>query len=457
MSPKITVHRAPGTRDFLPEEMALRKRIITVIEETFQLYGFQPLETPSLERLEVLTGKYGEEADRLIFKILKRGEELESGKASGELADLGLRYDLTVPLARVVAMHRGELTFPFKRYQIQPVWRAERQQKGRYREFFQCDADIVGTSSPSADAEIIALTDDILQKLGIPGYRIHINHRLLLQALTVCAGIPNERFLEACIVIDKLEKVGWNGIRDELIEKQFDPGCVEKLIGYLLNSGEPQELLGKIAHWIADFADGEKAIRELRLLFADLAALNIAPERLSFSLHMARGLDYYTGPIFETLIEEPRIGSITGGGRYDNLIGVFSGESIPATGTTIGIERIFDVMRELNLFGEIPIASAQVLVALFSEETRAESLKIAAALRRAGIAAEVYLEPAKKLAKQFAYADKKKIPFVIVAGPEELSRGEVALKRLVSGKQEYVSRSSLTDQLRKEIGHGRSD
>ncbi|HEX7342779.1 MAG TPA: ATP phosphoribosyltransferase regulatory subunit, partial [bacterium] len=201
MSPKITAHRAPGTRDFLPDEMALRERVRRVIEETFRLYGFQPLETPATERLEILTGKYGEEADRLIFKILKRGEELESGKASGDLADLGLRYDLTVPLARVVAMHRGELTYPFKRYQIQPVWRAERQQKGRYREFVQCDADIVGSSSVSADAEIIALTDDILQRLRIPGYRIHVNHRMLLQAIAKAAGVPDDRFLEMCVII----------------------------------------------------------------------------------------------------------------------------------------------------------------------------------------------------------------------------------------------------------------
>jgi histidyl-tRNA synthetase len=447
MSPKITAHRAPGTRDFLPDEMALRERVRRVIEETFRLYGFQPLETPATERLEILTGKYGEEADRLIFKILKRGEELESGKASGDLADLGLRYDLTVPLARVVAMHRGELTYPFKRYQIQPVWRAERQQKGRYREFVQCDADIVGTSSVSADAEIIALTDDILQRLAIPGYRIHINHRMLLQAIARAAGVADARFLEMCVVIDKTDKIGLDGVLEELGSKDFGSRIIQLLKEMLACPEEPLEAMKFIRNHVDEFDAGRKAIEEMRHLFADLTALEIPERRLAFRIYLARGLDYYTGPIFETLIEEPKIGSITGGGRYDNLIGVFCGETIPATGTTIGIERIFDVMRELNLFGEVAAASAQVLVAVFSDETRSESLKIAAELRKAGIATEVYLEPPKKLAKQFAHADKKKIPFVVIAGPDEVSRGEVTIKNLSTGEQRTVPRNNLAEAI----------
>jgi len=465
MSPKITAHRAPGTRDFLPDEMALRERVRRVIEGTFQLYGFQPLETPATERLEILTGKYGEEADRLIFKILKRGEELsaamaspESGKASGELADLGLRYDLTVPLARVIAMHRGELTYPFKRYQIQPVWRAERQQKGRYREFVQCDADIVGTSSVSADAEIIALTDDILQRLAIPGYRIHINHRMLLQGLVEYCGAPKDRFVDVAVAVDKLDKIGWDGVSEELMRKNIGSGIMDKIRTTIDHSySTPQEFLDGLDADLQAQPSAKRGIEELNQIFKDLKACGISQSRLSLTLRLARGLDYYTGPIFETLIEEPKIGSITGGGRYDNLIGVFSGETIPATGTTIGIERIFDVMRELNLFGEVTAPSAQVLVAVFSEETRAESLKIAAELRRAGISAEVYLEPPKKLAKQFAYADKKRIPFVVIAGPDELSRGEVTVKRLSSGGQIHVSRDHLVEQIGKEIENGRPD
>lgn len=444
MSPKITVHRAPGTRDFLPDEMAQRSYVRRIIEETFRLYGFQPLETPALERLEVLTGKYGEEADRLIFKIFKRGEELEeAGLSGGELADLGLRYDLTVPLARVVAMNRGKLVFPFKRYQIQPVWRAERQQKGRYREFGQCDADIVGTSSVSADAEIIALTDDILQQLGIPGYRININHRLLLQALMNAAGVPDDRFLETCTLLDKLDKIGWDGVRSELKEKGFNPQTIGRLVGYFEISGGFEDILKANELLIGSLPEGDRAIRELRQLFENLAAMGIPQQRLTLTIHMARGLDYYTGPIYETLVEEPRIGSIAGGGRYDNLIGVFFGESIPATGTSVGIERIYDVMRELNLFGEISTASCLVLITVFAQETLGESLKIASELRRAGISAEVYLEEPKKLGKQFAYADRKKIPYVVVLGPDEMRAGEVAVKNLSSGEQRRIKRDQL--------------
>ncbi|RJP78401.1 MAG: histidine--tRNA ligase [Candidatus Zixiibacteriota bacterium] len=448
MPPKITAHRAPGTRDFLPDEMALRRKVRRVIEEAFERYGFQPLETPAVERLDVLTGKYGEEADRLIFRILKRGDELEAGKASGELADLALRYDLTVPLARVVAMHRGELTYPFKRYQIQPVWRAERPQKGRYREFVQCDADIVGTASVTADAEIIALTHDILQRLGIPGFRIFINHRKLLQAVAQAAYVGDDRFLEMCLIIDKADKIGLAGVWQELEAKGFSGRQIDLLKGMLSAREEPSAALKHIAPYIDETDPGRVALEEMTRLFSDLEALGVPAERIALRLYLARGLDYYTGPIFETLVEEPRIGSVTGGGRYDTLIGMFSGESIPATGTTIGIERLFDVMRELQLFGESAEASARVLVTVFSEESRGASLQIATELRRAGISAEVYLEAPKKLGKQFAYADKKRIPFVVVAGPDEIARGEVTLKTLATGSQAAVPRDRLIDEVR---------
>ncbi len=451
MSQKITAHRAPGTRDFLPEEMALRNHIRSEIESSFRLFGFQPLETPALERLDVLTGKYGEEADRLIFKILKRGDELEASKASGELADLGLRYDLTVPLARVVAMNRGALQFPFKRYQIQPVWRAERQQKGRYREFFQCDADIVGVSSASADAEIIALSDHILQRLRIPRYRIHVNHRLMLQAIAAAAKIPGERFLEMCAVIDKMDKIGMDGVLLELQNKRFERGSIERLMGMLHLSGDPDEILERVAQDVNRMPEGATAVNELRRLFDDVQAMGVPLERLSCTLHLARGLDYYTGPIFETLIEEPRIGSITGGGRYDRLIGVFCGEDIPATGTSIGIERIFDVVRELNLADAVTEVSPRVLVAVFSEETRGEAMKITAEIRRAGISAEVFFESGKKLGRQFAYADKKRIPIVIVAGPDEIRSGSVTIKNLKTSRQQTIARADLIMTLSQEI------
>ncbi len=443
MSPKLTVRSAAGTRDFLPEEMALRNRVKAIIEESFSAFGFLPLETPSLERLEILTDKYGDGADRLIFKILKRGDELERGKESGELCDLALRYDLTVPLARVVAMNRGKLIFPFKRYQIQPVWRAERQQRGRYREFVQCDADIVGTASVSADAEIIALTDDILKRLGMPGYKICVNHRMLLQSLITTAGIGEDRFSEACIAVDKLDKIGWDGVQTELDKRNFSAETIDKLVEYLDITGDPDEILEKIEPLIGDTENGGRGITETRQLFYDLSSMGIPADRLQLNLYLARGLDYYTGPIFETIIEEPRIGSITGGGRYDNLIGMFSGEHIPATGTTIGIERIFDVIRELHLFDDATETPVKVMVAVFSEETRSESLKIAAELRGAGIPTDVYFDTKKKLGKQFAYADRRKIPFVVVAGPDEIDRGEVTLKNLTTGEQQTIGRKQL--------------
>ncbi len=449
MVPKLTVRSAAGTRDFLPDDMARRNRLRGVIEESFRRFGFLTQETPSLERLEVLTGKYGGEADRLIFKVLKRGEELKRSLESGELADLGLRYDLTVPLARVIAQNRGKLVFPFKRYQIQPVWRAERQQKARYREFVQCDADIVGTASVTADAEIIALTDDILQRLGIPGYKIHVNHRLLLQVITAYCKIPEEKFLDVCVSIDKQDKIGWGGVREELSSKGYQTEIIETLISILQFSGKPSEVLESLDFNLQESPEGERAFKEMSQLFEDLIASGVPEDRLLFRLSLARGLDYYTGPIFETIVEEPKIGSITGGGRYDNLIGTFCGEKIPATGTTIGIERIFDVINELQLFGDSDEVPVQVLVAVFSAETRAESLKIAAELRNVGISCEVFFE-AKKLGKQFAYADKRKILYVVVAGPDEIAQGEVTVKDMLTGEQQKVSREELLNILMKE-------
>jgi histidyl-tRNA synthetase len=372
MSPKLTVRSAAGTRDYLPEEMALRNRVKAVIEESFQIFGFLPLETPSLERLEVLTGKYGKEADRLIFQILKRGDELKKGMETGELSDLGLRYDLTVPLSRVIAMNKGKLVFPFKRYQIQPVWRAERQQRGRYREFVQCDADIVGTSSVSADAEIIALTDDILRRLGIPGYKIYINNRKLLQVLIEYCEVPADKFLDVCVSIDKKDKIGWDGVKSELEEKGYQKGIIDNIAERLNLSGKPSVFLDNLWPDLEKSDAGQEAITEMIQLAEDLDAYGVPEDKLIYQASIARGLDYYTGPIYETTVEEPKIGSITGGGRYDNLIGLFSGESIPATGTSIGIERIFDVIRELHLMEDTDESPVKALVTVFSEETRTE-------------------------------------------------------------------------------------
>ncbi|MBU1651830.1 histidine--tRNA ligase, partial [bacterium] len=399
-----------------------------------------------------LTGKYGEEADRLVFKILKRGRELEKGLESGDLADLALRYDLTVPLARVAAMNHGSLVYPFKRYQIQPVWRAERQQKGRYREFVQCDADIVGSSTISADAEIIALTYEILTALGIPKFCIHVNHRSILHdIITGVCGVTEDKFVAACVAVDKYDKIGWEGVREELDRRGLTKTMVEAVITALNFSGLPADVMAETAKQFEEFPELLSAYGEMSRLFEELQAQGVPEESLSFTHYLARGLDYYTGPIFETIVEEPKIGSITGGGRYDQLIGMFSGQDIPATGTTIGIERIFDVMRELHLFDAEIDAPVQALVAVFSKETRLESLKIAAELRRAGIKTEIYLDEAKKLGKQFAYADKKRIPFVIIAGPDEIAKGEVTIKDLKKGEQKVVGRGKICQALRAPI------
>jgi histidyl-tRNA synthetase len=447
MATKISARSAAGTRDFLPEEMALRRSVRRVIEDTFELYGFQPLETPAMERLDVLTGKYGDDADRLIFKILKRGDELKAGLESGELSDLALRYDLTVPLARVIANNRDKLVFPFKRYQIQPVWRAERSQKGRYREFIQCDADVVGTTSVSADTEIIALTDDILTRLKIPSYQIQINHRLLLQALVDSSEIPPERFLDACIAIDKLDKIGWDGIREELIQRSFPLSSIRKLMDLLAITGEPMYIIRELQTRMKMSPEAEKALNDLQAMFTSLRAMAVPENHLRLSLSLARGLDYYTGPIFETIIEVPRLGSITGGGRYDRLIGIFSGEAIPATGTTIGIERIFDVIKALNISIDDQEPISSVMVVVFSEEVRPEATSITAELRRVGIRTEIYLDEAKKLGKQFSYSDRRGIHFVIIAGPDEISRGEVIVKNLKTGDQLVIKRDQLVRYL----------
>jgi len=449
MSPKITVRAAAGTRDFLPNEMALRNTVRNVIESSFRRFGFRPLETPALERLEVLTGKYGDEADRLIFKILKRGRELDKGLQSGELADLALRYDLTVPLSRIVAMNQGQLTYPFKRYQIQPVWRAERQQKGRYREFVQCDADTVGVKSISADAEIIALTYDILSSLGIPKFIIHINHRKLLHDLIVSVcHIPEDKFIETCVAVDKFDKIGWEGVREELSSKGISAKTIEKLIDVLNMHGEPQEVLKEAFSRFWNQPELSEDYKEIGQLFDELRAYGVPEESLSFTHYLARGLDYYTGPIFETIVEEPKIGSITGGGRYDHLIGMFAGQDIPATGTSIGIERIFDVMKEMHLFDDETEAPIKVLVAVFSEETRLESIKIASELRQTGINAEMYMDKAKKLGKQFAYADKNRIPYVVIAGPDEIKQGTVTVKDLNKGEQKVIVRGEMESFLK---------
>lgn len=434
-----------GTRDFLPEQMLRRQYVINIIKTVFEKYGYQPLETPSIERLDVLSGKYGEEGEQLMFKILKRGTGIEKVGYSlkeftvtnfRDIVDLGLRYDLTVPLCRVVAMYRNEITLPFKRYQIQPVWRADRPQKGRYREFFQCDADNVGSASMLADAETIALINEILLKLGFKKFKIKINNRKILTGLVEYAGVSAELGIDVCVAIDKFEKIGIDGVKAELVKREIPEISIKKLLPVLEIQGDPKNVLDEVGALLAESQIGTEGVEELKELIGYLEPLGVSAENYTIDLYLARGLSYYTGPIFESVVEEPRIGSLTGGGRYDKLIGMFLGEDIPATGTTLGIERIIDVMTELNMLPEAK-TSTKALVTVFDEGTKMASLQLVKKLRAAGINAEIFLDSAN-LKKQFKYANKQGIPFVIIMGPDEAAQNLVSLKDMNSGEQKQM-------------------
>ena len=392
----------PGFRDFLPEQMAIRKRVIGILEAVFEKYGFQPLETPALEYQDILLGKYGEEAERLIYLFSDRGER-----------DVGLKYDLTVPLARVIAQYPN-LPRPFKRYQIQTVWRAEKPQKGRYREFTQCDVDIVGSSSPLADAEIIAIMYDSLKALGFKKFRIRINSRQVLFKILEEAGAPKDRYLTILQSVDKLDKKTPDEVRVELAEKLI-PNSVVEMVFTLLKSAKPNENLGEI--------------------LGLLGKLGVDEKYYVFDPVLSRGLDYYTGAVFETVVEEPKIGSIIGGGRYDKLIGSFTGVDISTVGTSFGLDRIVDVICELNLWPKVTSSATKVLVTIFSPDLLDKSLDVVKRLRSIGISAEIYLDTKAKLDKQLKYADEKKIPFAIILGPDEVKKNLVTVKDLRSQTQ----------------------
>ncbi|MCP4230647.1 MAG: histidine--tRNA ligase [bacterium] len=428
-----------GTRDFLPHQMILRKKVIAIIEEVFQSYGYEPLETPAIEKIELLQGKAGEEADHLFFKILKRGE----GEKRGEF-DLGLRFELTLSLARVVAMY-GDLPMPFKRYQTQPVWRAERPQKGRYREFWQCDADCVGTPSMMADAEIIAMVNAILTKLGFKKFNIGINNRKILHGLLNYAGIEDKQTTDALICADKLDKIEMDGVLSEMAERGISNDAAKKFINGLAFAGSTDEVLRHLETTLTS-GTGREGWDEMQQLFDYLSAMGVPPDNYRFNLSIVRGLGYYTGPVFETFVEEPKIGSITGGGRYDKLVGVLSGRDIPCTGTSIGLERIIDVMTELGIMGATKTAT-QVLVTVFDEDTAPASLTLANELRVAGINCEVYLTPKTTLGKQFGYAEKKGIPLAIVLGPDEIASGKAGLKIIETREQKEIGRAELIGEI----------
>ncbi|MCD6453870.1 MAG: histidine--tRNA ligase [Candidatus Aminicenantes bacterium] len=401
-----------GMRDFLPEEMRKRDYVFSILEEVFKAHGFEKLETPAIELWEILSGKYGEE-EKLIYRFKDR-----KGR------EVGLRYDLTVPLARVVVQHRGEITFPFKRYQMERVWRADRPQKGRYREFYQCDVDIVGSSSIIADAEVITIIYESLKKLGFDNFVVRINNRKLISALHSMIGEGDE--FEIARAMDKLDKKGIEGVKEELFKRGISKKGTEKVIEAMkIESLEEAK----------EFYGNHPGIKELMELFEFLVSYGIEEKYFEYDPSLARGLDYYTGPIFETVVKEPKIGSITGGGRYDRLIGMFSGEEIPATGTSLGVERIIAVMEELSMFPDSIEPPAHVLICHFPE-TKKGAVKLSSEFRKEGLRVDLY-SGEKGLRAQLGYASDKGIPFVVIVG-EEINEGKIVLKNLDKREQEVL-------------------
>lgn len=420
-----------GMRDFTPRQMLLRQRVIDILRRVFERYGFDPIDTPLLEYYEVLSGKYGEEGEKLLYRFVDHGGR-----------EVGLRYDLTVPLARYVAVHRAELTLPFKRYHIGPVFRAERPQRARYRQFWQCDVDVVGTRSMLADAEVLSVWIDALSALRVPNAVIHVNHRQLLEALARAAGVEPALALSVYRAIDKLAKIGEDGVREELIRAGVEPKAAERVLELIRVQGHPETVFDTVRHLLAEDAEAQRALDELAELFGYLAAYGAPEGSYILDLSLARGLDYYTGPVAEVIVREPAIGSLGGAGRYDRLIGMFLGEEIPATGASLGLERLVEVVDEYGLL-PTPETVSEVLVVAVEEQQRSEILRVAQELRANGIDAEVYLGERVDLRRQLQYANRKGIPFAMIVGPDELAAGVVTLRNLVTGEQERVARHEI--------------
>src|SRR5690606_24799422 len=433
MPPKIQPRLPKGMRDFLPQEMIKREYVFGIVREVFHLYGFEPLQTPVLELTETLMGKYGEDADKLIFNAQHPG-----GKEV-----LSLRYDLTVPLARVVAQYQNDIAIPFKRYQLSPVWRAERPQKGRYREFYQCDADIVGVSGMSADAEIVGLVVTALQRLGFQNFSVKINNRKLLTAIGLYAGVEGEPLAELYRSIDKFDKIGAEGVREELIKRGLPSDVVTRVMDLIQIDVPDAEKLDYLEDVLGNVPGAMEGLNELRDLIDHLNVAEGSSGCYGFACTVVRGLSYYTGPICATVLTEPTLGCVTGGGRYAGLVGLFRGESLPTTGTSLGIERSIALMDILNLYpSEIGGTVVQVLVTVFNEQTQKESEKLAAELRRAGIRTELYMLD-RQIGRQIGYADKKGIPLVALLGDDEIGAGVVKFKRLRDGYEVLVEREEV--------------
>jgi len=439
-----------GTRDFSPEEMAKRNYIFDTIREVFYLYGFKQIETPAMETLSTLMGKYGEEGDKLLFRILNSGDFLygvdiqtfDIPALTTKICEKGLRYDLTVPFARFVVMHRNEIVFPFKRFQIQPVWRADRPQRGRYREFFQCDADIVGSDSLLNEVELIQIIDDVFRRLGIR-VCIKINNRKILSGI---AEIIDEtaKMVDITVAIDKLDKIGLENVNAELVSKGISEAAIAKLQPIILLKGSNREKLATLKTVLSSSKAGMKGIDEIGTILNKTDLLKVENE-IELDLTLARGLNYYTGAIFEVKALDVEMGSITGGGRYDNLTGVFGMPDVSGVGISFGADRIFDVLNSLNLYPENAEQNTQVLFVNFGEKEENYVLPLLAELRKAGISAEIYPEAAK-MKKQMTYANDNRIPFVVIAGESEIAENNVAVKNMITGEQQLVAAGELFAQ-----------
>lgn len=445
-----------GTRDFSPIEMARRNYIFDTIKSVFRLYGFSQIETPAMENLSTLMGKYGDEGDKLLFKILNSGDflagvdksELESAnsvKVLKHISDKGLRYDLTVPFARYVVMNRGNLSFPFKRFQIQPVWRADKPQKGRYREFYQCDVDVVGSDSLLNEVELIQIVDEVYRRLKI-NVVLKINNRKILSGIAEVIG-ESDKLVDITVAIDKLDKIGVDNVNAELREKGVSEAGIERLQPIINMTGSNEDKLNVIAEVLKSSEVGLKGVEELRTILRYVKMLNVATE-VEIDLTLARGLNYYTGAIFEVKAKDVVIGSITGGGRYDNLTGVFGLDGMSGVGISFGADRIYDVLNQLDLYPQELLASTQILFATFGENEFNFALNLLKEVRNNGISAEIYPEPVK-MKKQMSYADNKAIPYVAIVGETEMAENKVMLKNMVTGEQQLVGIAEVVSILKK--------
>ena len=439
-----------GTRDFSPVEMAKRNYIFNTIREVFHLFGYQQIETPSMENLSTLMGKYGDEGDKLLFKIQNSGdyfsgltdEELLSrnaAKLASKFCEKGLRYDLTVPFARYVVMHRDEISFPFKRYQIQPVWRADRPQKGRYREFYQCDADVVGSNSLLNEVELVQMIDRVYGKFGIR-VSIKINNRKILTGIAEIIG-EADKIVDITVAIDKLDKIGLDNVNAELASKGIPQEAIEKLQPIIMLSGSNEEKLETLKSVLSTSETGLKGVEESEFILKTVASLGVKSE-VELDLTLARGLNYYTGAIFEVKALDVQIGSISGGGRYDNLTGVFGMSGMSGVGISFGADRIYDVLNQLDLYPKEAVNATQLLFVNFGEKEAAYCLPVLSAARDAGIRAEIYPDSAK-MKKQMSYANDKNIPFVVIVGENEMNEGKLTLKNMTTGEQSLLTPDEL--------------